>query len=65
VRVTKGFLRNKGTREIWQWEHGNKAKKSQGTREYQIVQGTGNTKNYKALGFLHKRGGDRRFSSAV
>ena len=28
LRVPQGFLGNEGTREIWQWEHGNKAEKS-------------------------------------
>lgn len=36
MRVPQGFWGNKGTREIRQWEHGNKAKKLQGTRVHQI-----------------------------
>ena len=64
-RVPQGFLGNKGTREFWQWEHGNKAEKiveNKGTSNRLGNRGT-NPQNYKALHFLHKYGGDRRFSA--
>ena len=64
LRVPQGFW---GTREHGKFGNGNTGTKqkivgNKGTSNRLGNRGT-NTKNYKVLRFLHKRGGDRRFSA--